>query len=111
VETSYNVRQVSDGVCIAPYMLPFLMLVDIFLLSKKKKRRKEGIEKLSTMVCSCAHQLLRCSLQGCSLTIKSFVHAGNRLFVYGAVTIVFIHKICCLFDNKNWENFGNLFVV
>jgi hypothetical protein len=51
------VRQVSDGVCIAPYMLPFLMLVDIFLLSKKKKRRKEGIEKLSTMVCSCAHQL------------------------------------------------------
>jgi hypothetical protein len=31
------VRQVSDGVCIAPYMLPFLMLVDIFLLSKKKK--------------------------------------------------------------------------
>jgi hypothetical protein len=45
-------------------MLPFLILVDTFLVSKKKKRRKEGIEKLSTMVCFCAHQLLRCSLQG-----------------------------------------------
>jgi hypothetical protein len=98
-------------------MLPFLMLVDSFLLSKKKKRRKEGIEKLSTMVCSCAHQLLRCSLQGCSLTIKSFFHEGNRLFSYAAVcfglcTQLFLfNKICCLFDNKNWENFGNFFVV
>jgi hypothetical protein len=63
-------------------MLPFLMLVDIFLLSLT---RKEGIEKLSTMVCSCAHELLRCSLHGCSLTIKSFLHAGNSFYVYQAV--------------------------
>jgi hypothetical protein len=69
------------------------------------------------MVCSCAHQLLRSSLQGCSLTIKSFVHTGNRLFVYRAVrfglcTQLFLfNKICCLFDNKNWENFGNFCIV
>jgi len=34
------VRPVNDGVRNAPYMLPFLMLVDIFLLSKKKEEKK-----------------------------------------------------------------------
>jgi uncharacterized protein (DUF1810 family) len=108
------VRRVRDGVRIAAYMWPFLMLVDIFLFPK---RRKEGIEKLSTMVCSCAHQLWTCSLQGCSSTIKSVFHAGNRLFVYGAVHFDFctqlflFNKICCLFDNRNWENFGNFCIV
>jgi hypothetical protein len=38
METFCSVKQAGDGVCIAPYMLPFLMLVDIFLLSFKKKR-------------------------------------------------------------------------
>jgi hypothetical protein len=97
-------------------MLPFLMLVDSFLLSKKKKRRKEGIEKLSTMVCSCAHQLLRYSLQGCSLTIKCFVHAGTGFLSMELSTLACAHNCFystefVLFDNKNWENFGNFFVV
>jgi hypothetical protein len=44
---------------------------------------------------------------------KKFCPCRKQAFIYGAVrfglcTQLFLfNKICCLFDNKNWENFGN----
>ncbi len=115
METSCSVRQVSDGVCIAPYMLPFLMLVDIFLLSKKKKRRHWKTLNYGVFLCTPAFEV---QLAGVFIDSKKFCRCRKQAFClqrcpfWLVYTIVFIQQnLLSLWQQKLGEFWEFLYSV